>query len=333
MRSAVLRRFLSGVTANGIAILRDGENTIAMSTASFPRRQVETIASGLSETALTESDPSASCNELIWSDRVSRILLADRGATPAGHRWRGFSCAIQGGLEDRVALELEQDIDVSLVRNFLEKIWPVLREDCLREVQSRTEPPRESDPLFWMLLNRMDIALVILDGRALMYRVNVAGRRLLEEETVLKRGRGGIFAAVDHETRRFRDAVAACAETGQEATICLPHRETGRAVPVTISRFRHEGEATRYVVVTIPRPPDPARIEELARTLGLTPAEARVARYMQIGLSNRDAAVLAGVSEHTFSTYAKRVLSKLNVSGRAEVAQLLTWQAAGGQLS
>ena len=95
----------------------------------------------------------------------------------------------------------------------------------------------------------------------------------------------------------------------------------------------HEGEATRFVVVTVPQPPDPARIEALARQLGLTRAEARVAQLMQLGLSNRNAAKIAGVSEATFATYAKRALSKLDVQGRAEMAQLLTWQATVGRLS
>lgn len=334
MCSAAMRRLLSGLTANGVAVIRDGSETVTISTRDVTRERLDAIATGLAGSAALSRGIGASvCRELVWDEPIRRILSTAGTLDRPGHRWRGFACAIQGGVEDRVALELEADIDTRLVRSFLEKIWPVLREDCLQELQTRDEPPDETDPLFWMVLDRMDVGLVILDGAGLMYRVNVAGRHMLEEATVLKRGRGGIFAAVDAESRRFRKAVADCASSGEEMTLCMPHAKTGRAVPVTVSRFRYEGAETRYVVVTVPRPPDPKRIEEIARTLGLTPSEARVARYMQIGLSNRDAAALAGYSENTFSTYAKRVLSKLNVSGRAEMAQLLTWQAAGGRLS
>jgi DNA-binding CsgD family transcriptional regulator len=79
----------------------------------------------------------------------------------------------------------------------------------------------------------------------------------------------------------------------------------------------------------LPMPPNPERVELLGRKLGLTPAEARVAVLMQSGLTNREAAYRAGLKEQTFNTYAKRVLCKLNVTGRTEMAQLLTWQAAG----
>jgi DNA-binding CsgD family transcriptional regulator len=83
----------------------------------------------------------------------------------------------------------------------------------------------------------------------------------------------------------------------------------------------------------LPSPPDLRRIEVLARELGLTQAEARVAALLQLGLSNREAAQIAGLTEHTVNTYTKRVLGKLRVNSRAEMAHLLTWQAQGGLLS
>ena len=73
-------------------------------------------------------------------------------------------------------------------------------------------------------------------------------------------------------------------------------------------------------------------VAKLARAGGLTHAEARVAALLQMGLSNKDAAKAAGLKEQSVSTYAKRALSKLNVTSRAEMAQMLTWQAAGGKL-
>jgi DNA-binding NarL/FixJ family response regulator len=82
----------------------------------------------------------------------------------------------------------------------------------------------------------------------------------------------------------------------------------------------------------MPQPPDSRRVEMLARAGGLTAAEARIAALLQMGLSNKDVATTTGLKEQSVSTYTKRVLSKLNVSSRAEMAQLLTWQAAGGRL-
>ena len=42
---------------------------------------------------------------------------------------------------------------------------------------------------------------------------------------------------------------------------------------------------------------------------------------------------IAGLTEQSLCTYAKRVLNKLNVTSRAEVAQMLTWQAQGGPVA
>ena len=104
-------------------------------------------------------------------------------------------------------------------------------------------------------------------------------------------------------------------------------------IPVTLTRFCHQGAATDLVLVTMSLPPDSRRIEMLARAGGLTPSEARVAALLQLGLSNKDVAIAAGLKEQSVSTYAKRALSKLHVTSRAEMAQMLTWQAAGGRLS
>ena len=99
---------------------------------------------------------------------------------------------------------------------------------------------------------------------------------------------------------------------------------------MTLSRYIHDSVPTRYVVVTVPRPPERVVIETLAGQMGLTASEAKVASLMQTGLSNKQAAELAGFTDQTFNTYSKRVLNKLNVSCRAELARLLTWQANGG---
>lgn len=86
------------------------------------------------------------------------------------------------------------------------------------------------------------------------------------------------------------------------------------------------------VVVILPRQPHRSRIELVAQKMGLSPTEARVAALLQMGLTNREAAMIAGVKEQTFNTYAKRVLSKMNVGSRSQVAQRLTWQAAWGRM-
>jgi DNA-binding CsgD family transcriptional regulator len=155
---------------------------------------------------------------------------------------------------------------------------------------------------------------------------------------VLKRTRNGIACNDDCQTRNLREAIATCAEANPEhsdSVIFLsgdPADSSAPKVPLTMCRFTFHGMPTSLVTLMLPSPPDSRRIQILARELGLTQAEARVAALLQLGLSNREAAESAGLTEQTMNTYTKRVLHKFNVNSRAEIAQLLTWQGKGGLL-
>jgi DNA-binding CsgD family transcriptional regulator len=65
----------------------------------------------------------------------------------------------------------------------------------------------------------------------------------------------------------------------------------------------------------VPRSPD-----ELSQAYGLTPAEARVAILLAVGRSNAELAGELVISPHTARRHTERVLRKLGVRSRAEVA-------------
>lgn len=283
---------------------------------------------------------------LILAPADRSVLQTCNPPPSAGNgRWIGFTCSFAKGRRDVLAMWLGQAEDPQLAAKMLQKLWPVLREDCLQEAEqpsgrdsARGDAGTQSDigvadeAFLWMISDRLDLAMFVLDAQSRMLRVNLAARRLLEKGDVLRRGRGGLFAATDAASHTLRAAVEQCAQHGKAGDETVVFLDSGgdRPVPITLTRFVHQGQPAGYVVAMLPMPPGSERVEMVSRGMGLTPVEARVASLIQLGLSNREAAAKAGIREQSFNTYAKRALAKLNVSSRVEMAQILTWQAAGG---
>jgi DNA-binding CsgD family transcriptional regulator len=266
---------------------------------------------------------------------LARATLA--GMTP--HKadfgsWHSFRITFSSGVEDHIWLQMPEPGQAAMACGLLARIWPNLREDCLQDLRHRQDDVCD-EAMLWMVSNQINMAILVMNRDGLMLRANAAAKRLLDQETVLRRTPKGIRCANDGQTRLLRSALSSCARSGPQdgdQILFLNAVGLGLRIPVSLSRFHHDGIATDLVLVTMPLPPDSLRVEMLARAGGLTPAEARIAALLQMGLSNKDAAVAAGLKEQSVSTYAKRVLNKLNVTSRAEMAQLLTWQAAGGGL-
>lgn len=259
----------------------------------------------------------------------------DSYAQTSNSSWQAFLCEFRDGVTDRISIRLNGDKTHAQIQGFLSTIWPVLREDCLNEARHNVTESGD-DALMWMISDRIDVGVMVMDAQGLVLKLNAAAKSLLKNGNVLRRSRRGICGVDEQQTHLLREAVLTCAavESGVFETVLFLETSTpGRRSPVILSHFMHKGEPTGLVTVLLPAPPEPKRIEMLAKKMGLTQAEARVAALLQTGLSNREAAKMAGLKEQSFSTYAKRALSKLNVRSRAEMAQLLTWQAQGGGIS
>ncbi len=280
-----------------------------------------------------------SCSELrdagtIYSLFPPEILRNAEPSTGGDHRWRFFSCKFMNDAEDRLAIRLLHAADAEEVVGFLKATWSMLREECLRDA---CETPMEvcDKAMHWMVTSRMNVAILVMNGRGAMLRANDAALQLLQAGTVLRRSPVGICCNKQRQTAEFHALLAKCAASdpsGPEQVMFIEAEAPAVRVPATMTRFWYDNMATDLVTVMVPMPPDSNRVEMLARAVGLTPAEARIASLMQMGLSNKDAAKVCGLKEQSVSTYAKRVLSKLDVNSRAEMAQMLTWQSAGGSL-
>jgi len=271
----------------------------------------------------------------VSSDALSALtrIGRPREARSGIDTWAAFNCRFESGACDRIVFRNPGELckKAGFERDYLNAVWPILRRDCAAEVAS-ADVREVDDALLWTIAQRVNLAVMVYNASGMMLRMNLAARGLLESGDILRRSPAGIIGTTEADTKSFRTALVECAEFGsamEEKTILLTRSNSDQPVPATLSRFFHGRRATRLVVAVLPQPPDPEDIEKIARSQGLSGAEARVATLMQLGLTNKVAAARAGLKEETFNTYAKRALNKLNVDGRTEMAQLLTWQSAG----
>lgn len=326
-----LLRTLSGLTDMAVAHLDAPHGRVVFST------QMGVVPPCAQLPSAQNAGPMTVCH-MSEMTHIDRIKLTERFGLASYltdiARCFLFTCKFEGGVEDHIVAALPSAIRAQGMMGLLSVIWPILREDCLSEMQKTNEDFCDK-AMLWMISSKIDVAIMIMNARGVMLRANASAKQLLAMKIMLHKTPNGICCINDCQTRQFRAALAACARSepsGAEAVFFMDTATPGLRIPVTLSRFWHEGAATDLVTAMMPTPPDSRRVERLARAFGLTRSEARVAALMQMGLSNKDAALIAGLKEQSVATYAKRILNKLNVTSRAEMAQMLTWQAAGGRL-
>lgn len=86
-------------------------------------------------------------------------------------------------------------------------------------------------------------------------------------------------------------------------------------------RLTRKEVVVREVPVPVPASPTFVRDEAQLAALGLTPRELEILQFMADGLSNREIAERASVSENTVKTHASRVLDKLGAARRTQAIQ------------
>jgi DNA-binding CsgD family transcriptional regulator/PAS domain-containing protein len=88
-------------------------------------------------------------------------------------------------------------------------------------------------------------------------------------------------------------------------------------------RTRLMPQATAAVFVTRVEQAPPAKIDAVAATFGLTPAETRVLERLLGGMSLVEAAAALGIAETTAKTHLSRIFAKTGVSRQAELVALV----------
>jgi DNA-binding CsgD family transcriptional regulator len=292
---------------------------------------------------LQGSQHDAHCADIlpaIWPIARQDVLREMLGSEPDG-----------AGGTARLRSQFISDASGGSAQDMGQKAGPNTGADATDSPETGSGPaPDISEAMLWTISTKSDSAVLVLDEQGQLLESNAAGRDMLDAGTLLRCNGGTLRCADDSETRAFYAAVHSCvtdaspttqgaqsggrqAGGGQELIVFLHDSASDMRLPLSLSCYRCADTRRALVVAILPRQPDRTRIEMLAQKMGLSPCEARVAALIQLGLSNREAAHIAGLKEQTFNTYAKRVLSKLDVTGRTEMAQRLTWQASLGRAS
>ena len=100
-------------------------------------------------------------------------------------------------------------------------------------------------------------------------------------------------------------------------TAQIDDRASGRKVIAKVHRLRKDDAITCFLYAEDPDG------EVLPTADMLSPREQQIARMVSRGLSTREMAVEAFISENTVKQHVKRIFAKLNVTSRAEVVQHL----------
>jgi DNA-binding CsgD family transcriptional regulator len=170
-------------------------------------------------------------------------------------------------------------------------------------------------------LDAVDQGLAFFDRDGVLAHTNRAAERVLATHPDGARLRA--------ELQHFASAVSGVVRLRRLGGTAGVEEIEARDVPTAAGPYRLRGSYLGLdlfgpggcVLVAVERPgPRLLDAEELRRRFGLSAQESRIAHLLAAGRSNVGIAEALGISPHTARTHTQRVLEKLGVGARAQVA-------------
>lgn len=189
----------------------------------------------------------------------------------------------------------------------------------------------------WLeLIERMNVGVLVLDGRGRLAEANAFARALLRAGDCLRVVHGEVVPARTADAAKLAAAVRSALalhahETLDASCLIRLRRASGRAplramaVPLQ-RRFTSAfgtAHAAAAVIVTDPERQLSLPEDALRERYDLTNAEARLARHLLHGVALRQAAASAGVSYQTARSYLKGIFQKTGASRQSDLVRLL----------
>jgi DNA-binding CsgD family transcriptional regulator/PAS domain-containing protein len=180
------------------------------------------------------------------------------------------------------------------------------------------------------------IILVSRDGRVI--DANASAKDILDSRSGLRLVAGRLWPDDAGARQALMRAIAACGvRAGPDdlpfggTTLPVPRAADRpifmQIVPLDLgSSLAHPTAATCMIVITDPNAQTPRGASAIARSLGLTPAESRIAALLAEGLSTSEIAEREGRKVETVRTYVKRVMGRMGVNRQSEVVRILSTQ-------
>jgi DNA-binding CsgD family transcriptional regulator len=196
---------------------------------------------------------------------------------------------------------------------------PVLR--VITPAYQPAYPPRPSTPT-----PRVGI-FDALDGLGLTVALYSGGGLLLEQTKALativetSSERDGLLFLI----RSAVDAVSAHADLARRRDDVTEAICRGSAAYTVRASVYQPGDEPMVLVNVTPNTPGPTPLtdEQLRERYALTGSEIRVARLIAEAKANKVIAATLGISEHTARHHTERVMQKMGIHSRAEVAKKL----------
>jgi DNA-binding CsgD family transcriptional regulator len=184
------------------------------------------------------------------------------------------------------------------------------------------------------VLDRLSVAVILLDRTARVVFANTAARAMTESDGPLRLRNSILAAASAGHSRQLGKLVdAVVCRDGLVRTMGLPHPHDGRLFTVVASSLRsHDfdrfgGLGIRNVaamlVIHDPARPMQLPAEWIMDAYGLTLAEARVALCSASGLTIPETAHRLNVSPNTVKTHLRKVFAKTGTSRQSELARMV----------
>ncbi|MDX3925505.1 MAG: LuxR C-terminal-related transcriptional regulator [Shinella sp.] len=177
-------------------------------------------------------------------------------------------------------------------------------------------------------LSAIGVGVLIVRENGMVRLMNAEAQKLIENGCGIRISPTGRVAFMDEQARGVLGSLLKRGSTPQPV---LTVRSATRANPFRYTFVRMASDSMSeflngpVVAVLIEQNhEDPcARLQALAASHGLTPAEARVAANIAMGKSINETATLHGVSRETVRSQLKSVYVKLGVRRQAELVRLL----------
>ena len=183
------------------------------------------------------------------------------------------------------------------------------------------------------VVERMSVAVLLLKSGGRLHHANRAARMILAAEDGLQFGARGLRAQSRADDTQLQRALAAAGTEGPvdpAATACLVSRPSGRrplqivAAPVSARNSFAPGERAGAIVFILdPESAADVPTTRVARLLGLTAAEARLAGALAQGISLAEYAARAGITENTARWTLKQALAKTGTEKQGALIALV----------
>lgn len=220
----------------------------------------------------------------------------------------------------------------------LQRVLPhVMRSMKIRSALSLS---RQSERMYLDVFNTLPVGVVFLDQNSRVLWMNSEAEAFVRSGDALTQRRGHLHAARVEDDRQLQAVLGRLSDAAFRVTVAgevfvLRRKESaGRLTvsigPISIAERLHV--PSRAAAMLLVSDPDRSAVPQsvlIAKSFGLTPAEAALAQLLFTGISLREAAAALSISINTAKTQLKCVYAKTGCSSHAGLVKAILMVSIG----